>query len=112
MTIALVSSANDDKRRKSPGRSVTLCLYNPTDDTILLGDPDLRPTGRAFPYPTFMTLKTTSKFNLLIAMPRRDGWQPGCMTDDTTDCTGEFINLPIFHVGVDRGYCLVLADKL
>ncbi len=42
---------------KSSGHYVTLCLYNPTDDTILLGDPG-SPTNnrsRVPPYPTFMT---------------------------------------------------------
>lgn len=69
MTIALVSSANDDKLwQRVPGHYVTLCLYNPTDDTILLGDPG-SPTNNRSRVPlsyVYDALKTTSKFQYLL----------------------------------------------
>ena len=56
MTIALVSSANDDKLwQRVPGHYVTLCLYNPTDDTILLGDPG-SPTNNRSRVPPILRL--------------------------------------------------------
>ena len=69
MTIALVSSANDDKLwQRVPGHYVTLCLYNPTDDTVLLGDPG-SPTNNRSRVPlsyVYDALKTTSKFQYLL----------------------------------------------
>lgn len=69
ITIALVSSANDDKLwQKVPGHYVTLCLYNASDDTVLLGDPG-SPTNNRSRVPLsyiYDALKTTSKFQYLL----------------------------------------------
>ena len=87
MAITLVSSANDDRLwQKVPGHYVTVCLYDASDDTVLLGDPGSPTNNRTRVPLTYIydALKTTSKFQYLLV-------------DDYTEANNQWL-----HDGIDE----------
>ena len=87
MAVTLVSSANDDRLwQKVPGHYVTVCLYDASDDTVLLGDPGSPTNNRTRVPLTYIydALKTTSKFQYLLV-------------DDYTEANNQWL-----HDGIDE----------
>ena len=87
MAGTLVSSANDDRLwQKVPGHYVTVCLYDASDDTVLLGDPGSPTNNRTRVPLTYIydALKTTSKFQYLLV-------------DDYTEANNQWL-----HDGIDE----------